>query len=247
MMGDPRIDGAASIAIGLVLAVVAALLAREAKGLLIGESADPALVARLREAIEARPEITAVNHVRTIHTAPQPIFVAISADFADGLTMGEGERADRGDGGAAEGDLAGASARSTSARKRRRTRYGWTPPSLVDDGRLSGLSAQPRHLARRPLRLRRKADRRRDVVASVGLDQQAPFRHVRLVERLAEIEHRGEGDILVGEPFDPFGAGAGREGLAQECDQRLLLARLGLGVGQQVEPPERIEQVRART
>lgn len=91
--GDPRFDGMASIAIGLVLALVAMVLAREAKGLLIGESADPALISRLRETIEARPEITSVNHVRTIHTAPDAIFVAISADFVDGLSMGEGESA----------------------------------------------------------------------------------------------------------------------------------------------------------
>lgn len=38
--GDPRLDGVASILIGLILALVAALLAREAKGLLIGESAE---------------------------------------------------------------------------------------------------------------------------------------------------------------------------------------------------------------
>ncbi|MCW1431425.1 cation diffusion facilitator family transporter [Novosphingobium sp. JCM 18896] len=90
--GDPRIDGMASIAIGAVLATVAMLLAREAKGLLIGESADPALIEQLRRALEDRPEITALNHVRTIHTAPDSIFVAISADFVDSLPMGEAER-----------------------------------------------------------------------------------------------------------------------------------------------------------
>jgi divalent metal cation (Fe/Co/Zn/Cd) transporter len=88
---DPRIDGVASIAIGLVLALVAALLARESKGLLIGEGADPATVAQVRAIVDARPEITSVNHVRTIHTAPESIFVAISADFRDALTMGEAE------------------------------------------------------------------------------------------------------------------------------------------------------------
>src|SRR3546814_530924 len=41
--GDARIDGGASIAIGLILTAVAILLAREAKELLIGEAADPAL------------------------------------------------------------------------------------------------------------------------------------------------------------------------------------------------------------
>ena len=89
---DSRIDGYASIAIGLLLAVVATFLAREAKGLLIGERADPAVVARIRAVVDAHPEITAVNHVRTIHTAPESIFAAISADFRDDLPMGEAER-----------------------------------------------------------------------------------------------------------------------------------------------------------
>lgn len=88
---DPRIDGVASIAIGLILAGVAALLAREAKGLLIGESADPAIVAVVWAILDKRPQISAVNHVRTIHTAPDAVFVAISADFVDDLPMGEAE------------------------------------------------------------------------------------------------------------------------------------------------------------
>lgn len=88
---DPRIDGAASIAIGLILAAVATLLAREAKGLLIGERANPDLIRQVRAMLEAEPRITAVNHVRTIHTAPDSVFVAISADFDDSLPMGEAE------------------------------------------------------------------------------------------------------------------------------------------------------------
>jgi cation diffusion facilitator family transporter len=90
-IGDPRVDGVASIVIGLVLAAVAALLARESKGLLIGERADPRLVARVRELVSECEGVTAVNHVRTIHTAPHSIFVAISADFEDDLPMGVGE------------------------------------------------------------------------------------------------------------------------------------------------------------
>ena len=88
---DPRIDGVASIVIGLILATVAVLLAREAKGLLIGERADPAVIAAVHRIVAAHPAITAVNHVRTIHTAPDSVFVAISADFVDTLTMGESE------------------------------------------------------------------------------------------------------------------------------------------------------------
>lgn len=89
--GDARIDGAASIAIGLILAAVAALLAREAKGLLIGEAADPALIAMIRQMVGAHAGVSAVNHVRTIHTAPKAIFVAVSVDFEDDLRMGDAE------------------------------------------------------------------------------------------------------------------------------------------------------------
>lgn len=88
---DARIDGIASVMIGLVLAGVAVLLARESKGLLIGEAADPHLIGRLRAVLDGHDRIDAVNHIRTIHTSPQAIFVAISADFADDLRMGEAE------------------------------------------------------------------------------------------------------------------------------------------------------------
>ncbi|WP_288485792.1 cation diffusion facilitator family transporter [uncultured Novosphingobium sp.] len=88
---DPRLDGAASIVIGLVLAAVAVLLAREAKGLIIGEAADPNLIAQLRAVLDGHPQIEAVNHVRTVHTGPESVFVAVSADFVDTIPMGEAE------------------------------------------------------------------------------------------------------------------------------------------------------------
>lgn len=89
--GDGRLDGVASIVIGAMLGVVAILLAREAKGLLIGERTDPATIERIRASVLAHPEVSAVNHVRTIHTGPDSVFVAISADFDDALTMGAAE------------------------------------------------------------------------------------------------------------------------------------------------------------
>ncbi len=90
-LNDPRIDGVASILIGLVLGLVAILLAREAKGLLIGERADPAVVETIRAIVADRPWISHVNHIRTIHTAPDSIFAAISADFVDNLPLGAAE------------------------------------------------------------------------------------------------------------------------------------------------------------
>ncbi len=87
----PWVDGAASIVIGVMLGGVALLLGRESKGLLIGERADPAVIASIRAIVAGFPQVTAVNHVRTIHTGPSSVFAAISADFRDDVTMGEAE------------------------------------------------------------------------------------------------------------------------------------------------------------
>lgn len=89
--GDPRIDGFASIGIGLILAGVAALLARESKGLLIGERADEEVIAKVHDLVDSHPAVSSVNHVRTIHTGPAEVFAAISVDFKDDVTMGDAE------------------------------------------------------------------------------------------------------------------------------------------------------------
>ncbi len=89
--GDPRIDGFASIGIGLILAGVAVLLARESKGLLIGERADEEVIAKVHDLIDGHPAVSSVNHVRTIHTGPAEVFAAISVDFKDDVTMGDAE------------------------------------------------------------------------------------------------------------------------------------------------------------
>ena len=92
LLNRPWVDGAASIVIGVMLGGVAALLARESKGLLIGERADPAVIDAIHTILAGFPQVMTVNHVRTIHTGPSSIFAAISADFRDDVTMGEAER-----------------------------------------------------------------------------------------------------------------------------------------------------------
>jgi cation diffusion facilitator family transporter len=89
--GDPRFDGIASITIGLLLGVVAIFLAREAKGLLIGEAADPALIAGIRRAA-SRPGVMGVGEIITIHNAPEQIVAAVNVDFDDRLGAGDVER-----------------------------------------------------------------------------------------------------------------------------------------------------------
>ena len=89
--GDPRFDGVASVLIGLLLAVVAIFLAREAKGLLIGEAADPDLIAGIRRAV-SRPGITGIGEIITIHNAPTQIVAAVNVDFDNRLSAGDVER-----------------------------------------------------------------------------------------------------------------------------------------------------------
>lgn len=84
--GDPFWDGLASVLIGLVLGVLAVVLLYEAKGLLIGESADPRLVAAIRRTAEGHPGIVCVHEVLTLHLAPEMVTALISADFEDTIS-----------------------------------------------------------------------------------------------------------------------------------------------------------------
>lgn len=89
--GNPLFDGAASVLIGLLLGLVAIFLAREAKGLLIGEAADPRLVEGLRAAA-TRDGITGVGEIMTLHNAPDQIVAAMNVDFDNRLSAGDVER-----------------------------------------------------------------------------------------------------------------------------------------------------------
>ena len=85
----PELDGAGSIAIGLLLAVTSIFLARESKGLLIGERADPQLEADILHLAEADPVILKANGVLTVHLAPDQIVASLSAEFRDNATADE--------------------------------------------------------------------------------------------------------------------------------------------------------------
>src|SRR5215211_2595765 len=68
-------DGLASIIIGLVLAVVAFVLARSSRGLLLGEAANPKVLAVIKQAIESHPNVERVVELLTMHLAPKQILI----------------------------------------------------------------------------------------------------------------------------------------------------------------------------
>ncbi len=85
LLDQPVFDGIASIAIGAILAVTALLLAYECKGLLIGESASPRVVAGIRTLVAGTAGIAHINEILTMHLGPSDVLVNISVDFRDGI------------------------------------------------------------------------------------------------------------------------------------------------------------------
>lgn len=85
MTGSPYFDGAASVIIGVILALVAIWLAWETKSLLIGEAADPEVTRKIQSIVDRHPGILRVNELITLHMGPNAIVVNISIDFADEL------------------------------------------------------------------------------------------------------------------------------------------------------------------
>jgi cation diffusion facilitator family transporter len=92
LTGNPFFDGAASIVIGVILGFTALVLARESKGLLIGEAADPELVESLRTFACGCKGIIGVGEILTVHSAPDIITAMLSVDFDDNISAGEAER-----------------------------------------------------------------------------------------------------------------------------------------------------------
>ena len=84
--GEPRWDGAGTLVIGVLLGIIAIVLAIEMKSLLIGESATEEDRERLREALENSPEIDRLVDLRTQHLGPEELLVAAEVDFADDLS-----------------------------------------------------------------------------------------------------------------------------------------------------------------
>ncbi len=77
LTGNGYFDVAGTAAIGLLLVMVAIVLAIETKSLLLGEAASPEAQARLRDRLEATPGIDRVIHMRTLHLGPEELLVGV--------------------------------------------------------------------------------------------------------------------------------------------------------------------------
>jgi len=85
LIGRPVWEGAASLCIAVLLAVVAFRLARDAKGLLIGAAADRELTEAAYRFLAGQPEIDTVLTVLTMQMGPHDVLLAARVDLSDGL------------------------------------------------------------------------------------------------------------------------------------------------------------------
>ena len=88
-------DGLASIAIGCVLAIIAFLLARSSRGLLLGEAATEKSREAIRRAILEHPNVVEVVELLTMHLAPKKILINAHVNFRDELETDDIERSIR--------------------------------------------------------------------------------------------------------------------------------------------------------
>ncbi|MFB6893682.1 cation diffusion facilitator family transporter [Kitasatospora sp. NPDC056327] len=74
--GDGVWDGVGTLCIGVLLIAIAFVLAIETRSLLLGESAHPEVVARIRDALVDHDTVDRVIHMRTLHLGPEELLVA---------------------------------------------------------------------------------------------------------------------------------------------------------------------------
>jgi cation diffusion facilitator family transporter len=85
--GNPRWDGVGTVLIGVLLGVIAVILAIEMKGLLIGEGAGPKEYEKIKGAIQKTPRVDHIIHLRTQYLGPDQLLVAAKLSFDDTLDV----------------------------------------------------------------------------------------------------------------------------------------------------------------
>ena len=76
LTGNGIYDGLGTMAIGVLLVVIAVILAIETKSLLLGESATPEDQRKIVAAIEEGEEVLSIIHMKTLHLGPDEVLVA---------------------------------------------------------------------------------------------------------------------------------------------------------------------------
>jgi cation diffusion facilitator family transporter len=85
----PELDGVGSIGIAVILGATAIFLARESKGLLLGEPASPEVQKKVLAIAQEDPAVQRANGILSVHIGPEEIVAGLSIEFEDHLTAPE--------------------------------------------------------------------------------------------------------------------------------------------------------------
>jgi len=80
--GNPVFDAIGTICIGVLLVLVAIVLGIETKSLLVGEGATVEDTTKIRDAINAQPQVESLIHMKTLYLGPDELLVAAKVAFA---------------------------------------------------------------------------------------------------------------------------------------------------------------------
>jgi len=89
LTGDGVWDGVGTICIGVLLVLIAVVLAVETKSLLLGESAGAEDTRRIEAAVVDGDTVTGIIHMRTLHLGPEELLVAAKIAVQHDDTAGE--------------------------------------------------------------------------------------------------------------------------------------------------------------
>jgi cation diffusion facilitator family transporter len=84
---NPLYDAIASMLIGVVLVFVAITMIKESRGLLVGESASPAIVKGIYDLVENDPQVETLYFPLTMHLAPDEILLALDVEFQKDMSV----------------------------------------------------------------------------------------------------------------------------------------------------------------
>lgn len=80
-LGMPWLDGASSIAIGVLLCAIALVMVYESKGLLVGEGVSRGTAQGIRELITVDADVESVGKLATMYLGPDEVMLAVEVHF----------------------------------------------------------------------------------------------------------------------------------------------------------------------
>jgi len=87
VLHSPYYDAASSILIGVLVGTMGLFLARESGALLVGESASPGKVEKIRKIIQSEPAVDQVGDILTMQLSPDQVLLAVAIRFHHGPSV----------------------------------------------------------------------------------------------------------------------------------------------------------------